>query len=202
MLSTPAYLAGRHSVLLKLGAATVPSLSALRQQMTANASNAAHAAAKPVAETAGTMAHALTQTPRGPTLRGPAQAKIDVALHGKPLRSPAPAPVGNHVSEDLLRMPAATLPPGVPATSPYGVSPVRKPSAPEQPTVADAAATGAASKGAPGYAGPFPKLKGALTSPKVLAGLGLTAGGGYALNAMSQDPNMSVTPSAPLAYYP
>lgn len=52
------------------------------------------------------------------------------------------------------------------------------------------------------YTGPFPKLRQALTRPKVLAAGALLGGTAYATNELSKDPQMSVTPSAPLAYYP
>ena len=52
------------------------------------------------------------------------------------------------------------------------------------------------------YAGPFPKVREWATRPSTLLGGGLLAGGAYAANEVLKDPQMSVTPSAPLAYYP
>lgn len=198
MLKSAAYVAGWVSALTKLGSMGVPSLSAIKSEMAANAARVA----KPAVENIpGTMAHAQKYTPSAGPLRGPAQAKIDARLNPT-----APAqramPVENPVSPDLLQMPQAQLPPAAPDVSPYGVRPAPKRQAatqPEIPAARQAPAEGSTSTPQQSSGGPFEKLRNANLGPKAAIGLGLGAGGLYAANQLGQDPQMTVTPSAP--YY-
>lgn len=201
MLKSAAYVAGWANALTKLGAMGVPSLRAIKSEMAANAARVA----KPAVENVpGTMAHALKYTPTAGPLRGPAQAKIDARLNPN-----APAqramPVENPVSSDLLQMPQAQLPPAAPDVSPYGVRPAPKRQAAPQPEIpatrkAPASSTASApQQPAESAGGPFAKLRNANLGPKAAIGLGLGAGGLYAANQLGQDPQMTVTPSAP--YY-
>lgn len=205
MLKSAAYVAGWASMLTKLGSLGVPSLSAIKSEMAANAARVA----KPAVENVpGTMAHHMKYVPTAGPLRGPAQAKIDARLNPT-----APAqramPVENPVSQDLLQMPQAQLPPAAPDVSPYGVRPAPKRQAAPQPEIpaaqpaaqrAPAESAARTSQSPSGAAeAPFAKLRNANLGPKAAIGLGLGAGGLYAANQLRQDPQMTVTPSAP--YY-
>lgn len=143
-------------------------------------------------------------TPRKPT---PAVSPEQMRARHPAWVDDAPAPVAQARPRKKVEVAAAqpqpTAQPQPAAQAATPAAPAAQPAAAPAATAAPAAAAAAPAEGAAADpSGPFAKLRSMNIGPKAAAGLGLVGGGAYLAHGMSQDPQMSVTPSAPLAYYP
>lgn len=205
MLKSAAYVAGWANAFAKLGAPLGGAQSlkleqSVRQALGHSAEDAALHGVRAAGGSASSVEKGIGQlAPAGAAGHSAHSARHYAHPEPTPFvppRTAAPAPDASPYGVNPA--PKQPVPqPEIPAASPYGVNPApRQPAA--QPEI-PAAQPAAAAAPAEGAGGPFAKLRNANLGPKAAIGLGLGAGGLYAANQLGQDPQMTVTPSAP--YY-